>query len=97
MAKSGTSSNRKGARSAQRRKGKRQSGKGRVTLGQIVAESQPGEEQPIPAPHVPHEKIAERAYLKFLARGCVHGFHEQDWFEAERELIEEARAASKSS
>lgn len=30
--------------------------------------------------------IAELAYQRFLARGSVHGFHEEDWVSAEREL-----------
>ena len=93
MAKSGTGSSRRGAQAGQRRRGKQRGGKQRVTLGQIVAETQSAQQQPIPTPHISHERIAERAYLKFLARGCIHGYHEQDWLEAERELIEEARAA----
>jgi hypothetical protein len=36
------------------------------------------------------EDIAMRAYEKFVARGCVHGFDRQDWAAAERELIVEA-------
>ncbi len=32
------------------------------------------------------EQIARRAYELFLARGGLHGYHEQDWFQAEREL-----------
>jgi hypothetical protein len=35
---------------------------------------------------LPHEQIARRAYEIFLARGSQHGSHEQDWFQAEREL-----------
>ncbi len=97
MAKSRTNSTGREARSSQPRKGKSKGGKGRVTLGQIVAESQPAQEQPIPIPHISHQRIAERAYLKFLGRGCVHGYHEQDWLEAERELIEEARAANQNA
>jgi hypothetical protein len=33
-----------------------------------------------------HEQISRRAYELFLARGGVHGHHEQDWQQAEREL-----------
>lgn len=33
-----------------------------------------------------HDAIARRAYELFLARGGVHGAHEQDWLVAEREL-----------
>jgi predicted flap endonuclease-1-like 5' DNA nuclease len=30
--------------------------------------------------------IAEAAWLRFVARGHVHGHHEQDWLDAEREI-----------
>jgi Protein of unknown function (DUF2934) len=33
-----------------------------------------------------YEQIARRAYEIFLARGGSHGHHEDDWFQAEREL-----------
>ncbi|MBM3995952.1 MAG: DUF2934 domain-containing protein [Planctomycetes bacterium] len=32
------------------------------------------------------EKIAMRAYQKWLQRGCQHGNDQQDWLEAEAEL-----------
>jgi hypothetical protein len=32
-----------------------------------------------------HE-IARRAYERWQARGCVHGFDVEDWLAAEREL-----------
>jgi hypothetical protein len=35
---------------------------------------------------VPHDRIAQRAYEKWLKRGCVHGHDTQDWMEAEAEL-----------
>jgi hypothetical protein len=35
---------------------------------------------------VPHEKIAMRAYEKWMKRGCKHGHDRQDWIEAEAEL-----------
>jgi hypothetical protein len=35
---------------------------------------------------VPHEKIAMRAYEKWVKRGRPHGTHVQDWLDAEREL-----------
>jgi hypothetical protein len=38
------------------------------------------------AAKVPHEKIAMRAYEKWLKRGCAHGHDKQDWAEAEAEL-----------
>lgn len=37
------------------------------------------------------EDIATRAFEKFATRGYVHGFDEQDWFDAEEELIAEYR------
>jgi hypothetical protein len=39
---------------------------------------------------VPDQAIAERAYQKFVARGGVHGSDQEDWAEAEQELIAEA-------
>jgi hypothetical protein len=52
-----------------------------------------------PAPHVDvkpaavaapqtvsHEEIAKLAYSYWLERGCVHGYAEEDWLRAEREL-----------
>lgn len=41
-------------------------------------------------PQVNAEQIARRAYELFLARGGVHGFHDQDWRQAERELTARA-------
>jgi hypothetical protein len=35
------------------------------------------------------QRIALRAYLIYEARGCVDGFHEQDWLQAEGEIIAE--------
>ena len=37
-----------------------------------------------PAPPVAAEEIARAAYELFEQRGNVHGFDQQDWFEAER-------------
>jgi hypothetical protein len=41
---------------------------------------------------VPHEKIAQRAYEKWLKRGQPTGSSDQDWFDAEKELIQEMRS-----
>jgi hypothetical protein len=41
---------------------------------------------PTPAAQVPPEKIALRAYHKWVQRGCTHGRDQQDWVEAEAEL-----------
>jgi hypothetical protein len=57
-----------------------------------VPTAQPTRPTPIPvaAPArnsvLTHEQIARRAYEIFLARGGQHGYHEQDWQQAEREL-----------
>ncbi|OAI45852.1 hypothetical protein AYO44_02305 [Planctomycetaceae bacterium SCGC AG-212-F19] len=47
-----------------------------------------------PAPHgntikVAHDKIAMRAYEKWCKRGQPIGNPEQDWMDAERELMQE--------
>ena len=45
---------------------------------------------------IPHEKIAMRAYEKWVKRGRPQGTHEQDWMEAEAELkAEQGRMNSK--
>jgi hypothetical protein len=47
---------------------------------------------PTTGPHVsspikvPHDKIAQRAYEKWVKRGRPHGNDLQDWVEAEMEL-----------
>jgi hypothetical protein len=41
------------------------------------------------ATKIPHEKIAMRAYEKWMKRGCKHGHDKQDWAEAEAELRSE--------
>jgi hypothetical protein len=44
---------------------------------------------------VPKERVAQRAYEKWLKRGCVHGHDLQDWVEAEREIMaEQSRSAN---
>ena len=35
---------------------------------------------------VPLEKVATRAYQKWLQGGCKHGCDKQNWFDAETEL-----------
>ena len=46
---------------------------------------------------VPSDRIAQRAYEKWMKRGCVHGYDQQDWVDAERELLaEQNRSASAS-
>jgi hypothetical protein len=47
---------------------------------------------------IPHEKIAMRAYEKWLKRGGCHGSDLQDWTEAEKELKAElSRTATNST
>ena len=42
---------------------------------------------PVTLPSPPsHQDIARLAYTYWEARGRVHGFHDQDWYQAEREL-----------
>jgi len=43
------------------------------------------------------EKIAKRAYELFLSRGGQHGYHIQDWAQAEREILAEEEAAKKKT
>jgi hypothetical protein len=39
---------------------------------------------------ISQEKIAQRAYEKWMKRGCIHGCDMQDWTEAEAELRAES-------
>lgn len=49
----------------------------------------PSAAQPAVAPTLTRERIAMRAYEKWLQRGCPHGTDQQDWLEAEAELTAE--------
>jgi hypothetical protein len=49
----------------------------------------PAVAHPTTTTRVPHERIAMRAYEKWLRRGCPHGTDQQDWLEAEAELTAE--------
>ncbi|MBY0528549.1 MAG: DUF2934 domain-containing protein [Gemmataceae bacterium] len=48
--------------------------------------AQPGTPQQLKAPH---EKIAQRAYEKWVKKGRPQGTHTQDWVEAEQEIQNE--------
>ncbi len=58
----------------------------------------PPTSQPASQVKVPHEKIAMRAYEKWVKRGQQHGNDLQDWVEAENELrAEMTKSASHGS
>ena len=42
------------------------------------------------------EKIAERAYYKFIERGGQHGKDLNDWIEAEKEVNKKSPATNKT-
>jgi Protein of unknown function (DUF2934) len=44
-----------------------------------------------------HEKIAMRAYQKWVQRGCPQGTEKQDWLEAEAEIKAEASRSGMSA
>lgn len=46
---------------------------------------------------IPHDKIAMRAYEKWVKRGTRHGSHLQDWLEAESELRAEFGSSTGSA
>lgn len=54
-----------------------------------------GQPEPAASPaldgQIRQEDIAMRAFEKFASRGYVHGFDQQDWLDAEEELIAEFR------
>jgi Protein of unknown function (DUF2934) len=39
------------------------------------------------------EEIRHRAYELHLERGCIHGWDQDDWLQAERELLEKYQAS----
>jgi hypothetical protein len=39
------------------------------------------------APSIDPDRVARRAYERYQMRGSEHGHDQQDWLEAERELI----------
>jgi len=61
-----------------------------------IAQGSPAEEKPstgIPAPQKQepfddlHARIMVRAYELYVERGCREGYAEQDWLDAEREIV----------
>ncbi|MEO8593799.1 MAG: DUF2934 domain-containing protein [Candidatus Solibacter sp.] len=46
----------------------------------------------LPAPPT-RQEIARLAYSYWEGRGRLHGFHEQDWYKAERELARRRNAS----
>lgn len=52
-------------------------------------QAKPVTPSPTPSSGVSHDKVARRAYEKWLAQGCQHGCDVQHWLEAEAELKSE--------
>lgn len=57
----------------------------------------PATSQPTPHLMVPHEKIATRAYERWIKKGRPQGTQVQDWLEAEAELKAELARGSLGS
>jgi hypothetical protein len=38
-------------------------------------------------PAIPHDRIAKLAFEKWMKSGCKHGCDQQNWYEAEAELM----------
>jgi hypothetical protein len=49
-------------------------------------ESESQTDTDVPSPEAAHDRIAQRAYELYLARGASDGQDWDDWLEAEREL-----------
>lgn len=49
-----------------------------------------------PAMKLPLDKVAQRAYEKWVKRGMHHGRDVQDWLEAEAEIRKEITGAGKA-
>jgi len=58
----------------------------RVTTPPQARPVTPTTTPPTPGTQVPREKVAMRAYEKWLKNGCQHGCDQQHWLEAEAEL-----------
>jgi hypothetical protein len=58
----------------------------RVTTPPVAKPVTPTATPPVPGAQVPREKVAMRAYEKWLKSGCQHGHDRQHWLEAEAEL-----------
>ena len=67
----------------------------RPTTPKAPSRKRTGQPEPatslVPDGQIPQEEIARRAFEKFVTRGFVHGFDQQDWFDAEEELTAEYR------
>lgn len=60
--------------------------------------TQPGNAAQNTQPAIPHEKIAMRAYEKWLKRGKQSGSQDADWLQAEAELrVEMTKGANGTS
>jgi hypothetical protein len=59
------------------------------------AQPQGATQQTTPHTGIPREKVAARAYQKWMQKGCKHGNDTQDWLEAEAELRAEMARAKK--
>jgi hypothetical protein len=45
----------------------------------------------------PADRVAKRAYEKWLKRGCTHGQDMQDWIEAEKEVLAEMKGTASAT
>lgn len=64
----------------------------RATTAPTPQTSKPAQSMPSAsgaASSLPKEKVALRAYQKWLQSGCKHGCDQQHWMEAEKELLAE--------
>jgi hypothetical protein len=68
-------------------KGRRKTDKGGVSTDVAVDTAQDaGSATPSGAQPVDRDRVAQRAYELYLARGGDHGRDQDDWYAAEREL-----------
>jgi len=51
----------------------------------------PSSNKPVVPPEVRWRMVAEAAWYRFQARNYVHGHHEQDWIDAEKEVDAQLR------
>src|SRR5215469_11898689 len=66
-------------------------------MSKLTEKSIPVNEAQSAENHPTHEEIAVRAYQIYVVRGEAHGQDVDDWLQAERELITDARQKAKAA
>jgi hypothetical protein len=68
------------------RSGRRKAGRVNASKASCQGISKPSATNLVQVPMLTHEQVAKRAKKIWQDRGCVPGFDEQNWYEAETQL-----------